>query len=128
MNNELNSFALELNSRFENSSNRFFASYNIFRDFRNETSQAYPTIEIGEEGVTYTTVGHEPFSIHNILDQDVLQITDNFSYYLDNHVLTAGVSFEYFKFFNSFSSFPNLVLSETEGSVWEQVGCNRSRQ
>ncbi|MEN8194582.1 MAG: hypothetical protein ABFS12_17310, partial [Bacteroidota bacterium] len=80
-------------------------SYNIFRDFRSNTSQPYPTIEIAEGGVTYTTVGHEPFSIHNILDQDVLQVTDNFSYYLDNHVLTAGVSFEYFKFFNSFNLF-----------------------
>lgn len=105
MNNELTSIALELNSRFEKSSNKFFVSYNIFRDFRNNTSRAYPTIEIGEGGVTYTTLGHEPFSIHNILDQDVLQVTDNFSYYLDNHVLTGGVNFEYFKFFNSFNLF-----------------------
>ncbi|MEN8193421.1 MAG: carboxypeptidase-like regulatory domain-containing protein, partial [Bacteroidota bacterium] len=57
MNNELNSFALEFNSRFENSSNKFFVSYNIFRDFRSNTSQPYPTIEIAEGGVTYTTVG-----------------------------------------------------------------------
>jgi hypothetical protein len=121
MNNELTSIALELNSRFENSSNKFFVSYNIFRDFRNNTSRAYPTIEIGDGGVTYTTLGHEPFSIHNILDQDVLQITDNFSYYLDNHVLTGGVTFEYFKFFNSFNLFRYGFLGF---NVWEPITYN----
>jgi hypothetical protein len=105
MNNELNSLALELNSRGESFSNRFFVSYNIFRDFREPVSDPYPTIEIGVGGITYTTIGHEPFSIHNILDQNVLQITNNFSYYLGNHVLTAGATFEYFDFFNSFNLF-----------------------
>lgn len=105
MNNELNSFALELNSRGESFSNRFFVSYNIFRDFRNPFSRPFPTIEIAEGGLTYTTVGHEPFSIHNILDQNVLQITDNFSYYIGKHVLTVGTTFEYFDFFNSFNLF-----------------------
>ena len=71
INNELNSFALELNSRETGFANRFFASYNRFRDFREPFSDDFPTIEIGEGGVTYTTAGHEPFSIHNILDQDV---------------------------------------------------------
>ncbi len=105
MNNELNSFALELNSRGESFSNRFFASYNIFRDFRDPFSRPYPTIEIAEGGLTYTTVGHEPFSIHNILDQNVLQLTNNFSYYFGKHVITVGTTFEYFDFFNSFNLF-----------------------
>lgn len=105
MNNELSSFALELNSRYEKFSNKFFISYNRFRDFRNPNSRPFPTIEIAEGGLTYTTIGHEPFSIHNILDQDVIQITNNFSYYLGNHVLTVGATFEYFDFFNSFNLF-----------------------
>ena len=108
--NKLNSFALELNSRSGKFANRFFASYNRFRDYREAASEPFPTIEIGEGGVTYTTIGHEPFSIHNILDQDVLQITNNFSYYLGNHVLTAGVNFEYFSFFNSFNIFRHGVF------------------
>ncbi len=106
INNELNSFALELNSRYESFSNRFFASYNRFRDSRDPFSRDYPTIEIGRsDGTGYTTLGHEPFSIHNILDQDVIQITNNFSYYLGKHVLTVGATFEYFDFFNSFNLF-----------------------
>ena len=110
MNNQLNSFALEINSHTKKFANRFFASYNRFRDFRKPFSKPFPTIEIGDQGVTYTTVGEEPFSIHNILDQDVLQFTDNFSYYKGNHVLTVGGNFEYFSFFNSFNIFRNGVF------------------
>ena len=105
INNRLNSFAMELNSRSENFANRFFASYNRFRDYRDPFSEPFPTIQINEAGVNYTTLGHEPFSIHNILDQDVLQVTNNFSYFLGNHVVTAGGTFEYFKFFNAFNIF-----------------------
>jgi len=106
INNQLNSFATELNSRGGKWANRFFASYNRFRDFREaNTPKIYPTIEIAENGISYTTLGQEPFSIHNILDQDVWQFTNNFSYFAGRHVITAGVNFEYFKFYNSFNLF-----------------------
>lgn len=110
INNKLNSFALELNSRGDNFSNRFFTSYNRFRDNRDPFSEAFPTIEILKNGITYTTIGLEPFSAHNILDQDVLQVTNNFSYFLNNHVVTVGATFEYFSFFNSFNIFRNGVF------------------
>jgi len=110
INNELHSFALEVNSRGNTFANRFFASYNRFRDFRKPFSADFPTIEIGEGNLTYTTVGHEPFSIHNILDQDVLQFTNNFSYFSGNHVITVGANFESFSFFNSFNLFRHGVF------------------
>ncbi|MEJ2194216.1 MAG: carboxypeptidase regulatory-like domain-containing protein [Ignavibacteriaceae bacterium] len=107
INNLLNSYVLEWNARGKNFSNRFFVSYNQFNDYRAPNSGDFPTIEIGNDGVTYTTLGEEPFSNHNILDQDVLQITNNFDFYLGNHVLTAGATFEYYKYFNSFNIFRN---------------------
>jgi len=110
INNDLQSFALEVNSRSTKMANRFFASYNRFRDNRDPFSVDFPTIEIGEQGVTYTTVGHEPFSIHNILDQDVLQFTDNLSLFSGNHVFTVGANFESFSFFNSFNIFRHGVF------------------
>jgi hypothetical protein len=111
INNDLNSFALELNSRASGFANRFFASYNRFRDFRQPfTPVPFPTIEIGEAGVTYTTLGEEPFSIHNILDQDVWQFTNNFTWFRGRHSLTFGANFEKFSFFNSFNIFRNGVF------------------
>ena len=105
INNHLNSFALEVNSRTQTFANRFFASYNRFRDFRDPFSSPFPTIQIAQDGVTYTTLGHEPFSIHNILDQDVWQFTNNLSFYSGKHVFTVGANFEKFSFFNSFNIF-----------------------
>jgi hypothetical protein len=110
MNNGLQSYALEWNGRARSFANRFFASYNRFRDFRTPFSEPFPTVEIGENGVTYTTLGHEPFSIHNILDQDVWQFTNNLSYFRGRHVFTAGVNFESFDFFNSFNIFRHGVF------------------
>lgn len=105
INNELDSYALEVNTFMGNYANRFFLSYNRFRDFRSPFSDPFPTIEIGVDGITYTTLGHEPFSINNVLDQDVLQITDNISFFRGNHVLTTGFNYEEFTFFNSFNLF-----------------------
>ena len=56
---------------------------------------------------TFTTMGTEPFSSNNILDQDVWQFTNNYSFYKDQHVYTIGASFEYYSFFNSFNIFRN---------------------
>lgn len=108
--NKLQSYALEWNSRSSGWANRFFASYNRFRDRRVPFSEDFPTIEIGEQGVTYTTAGHEPFSIHNILDQDIWQFTNNLSFFVGNHAFTVGANYEAFSFFNSFNIFRHGVF------------------
>jgi hypothetical protein len=117
INNQVHSVAMELNTLSSRFANRFFASYNRFRDSRSPFAASgggsdglFPTIEIGEGGVTYTTVGQEPFSIHNILDTDVWQFTNNFSYFVGRHVLTVGANFERFSFFNSFNIFRHGVF------------------
>jgi len=110
INNDLQSYALEHNSRGTRIANRFFASYNRFRDARTPFSEDFPTIDIAEGGVTYTTAGHEPFSINNILDQDVFQLTNNLSYFRGNHAFTVGANFESFDFFNSFNIFRHGVF------------------
>ena len=110
INNNLNSFALELNSRSEGWANRGFFSYNRFRDHRDPFSEPFPTVEIAEGGVTYTTAGHEPFSISNILHTDVFQFTDNFTFFSGKHSITVGTNFESFEFFNSFNIFRHGVF------------------
>jgi hypothetical protein len=103
--NNLHSLAAEYNGRWTRFANRLFTSYNRFRDQRAPFSEDFPTIEIGEGGVGYTTLGHEPFSIHNVLDQDVFQVTDNLSYFRGKHTFTVGANYEDFNFFNSFNLF-----------------------
>jgi outer membrane receptor protein involved in Fe transport len=105
INNKLDSFLLELNSKFsETVSNKVQAGYTHFNDFRNPFSTAAPVINIQDgAGSNYIIAGHEPFSINNTLDQKVFQITDNLSYTTGNHVFTFGGSFEKYQFKNSFN-------------------------
>jgi hypothetical protein len=105
INNQLSSFLLELNSKItETISNKLQAGYTHFNDFRNPFSTPAPIINIQDgAGSNYIIGGHEPFSIHNTLDQKVFQITDNLNYVTGNHSFTFGGSFEKFAFKNSFN-------------------------
>jgi hypothetical protein len=102
--NKLNSFGAELKSNFINgNANKLRVVYTSFRDKRNPFSTPFPVINISKNGVRYIVAGHEPFSINNRLNQDAFQITNDFNAYFRNHTLTAGASFESFKFGNSFN-------------------------
>ncbi len=105
--NNIDSYLLEANSSFANGkiSNKLQVGYTHFDDFRTPFSEPAPVINIVKDGQMYIVAGHEPFSIHNSLDQKVYQFTDNVNYYMGNHTITGGVSFEKFKFDNSFNLF-----------------------
>ncbi len=104
INNKLFSGIAELKSIFTNKfANKLQVGYTEFRDSRDPFSAPFPVLNIGKDGVRYIVAGHEPFSIHNRLDQFVYQITDNFNIYLKGHTLTLGTSLERFDFDNSFN-------------------------
>lgn len=104
INNDILGGILEFKSIFGNKyANNFKAGLTSFRDSRDPFSTPFPVLNIGKDGVRYIVAGHEPFSIHNRLDQDVLQISDNFNIYLKGHTLTLGGSLEKFSFDNSFN-------------------------
>jgi hypothetical protein len=104
INNKLNSAIVELKSIFGNKfSNKLQVGYTKFTDTRDPFSAAFPVVSIQKDGSRYIVAGHEPFSIYNKLNQRVLQFTDNFTMYLKNHTLTAGVSYEKFEFDNAFN-------------------------
>ncbi|MGB5243337.1 MAG: TonB-dependent receptor, partial [Lutimonas sp.] len=112
-----------MNSNFTNNlTNKLQVGYSFIDDFRNPMSSSAPSFTILENGAPYIIAGHEPFSINNKLEQTVFQFTDNLNYSYKKHTLTAGISFEKFKFGNSF----NLgvygargVFLPTSGSVDE---------
>jgi|CXWL01.1.fsa_nt_gi hypothetical protein len=102
--NKLNSLGMELKSNFKsNAANKLRVVYTSFRDSRNPFSTPFPVVNISKNGTRYIVAGHEPFSIHNVLNQDAFQITNDFNLYKKNHSFTFGASFESFKFGNSFN-------------------------
>jgi len=102
--NKLHSFIGEFKSILGNKySNNLQVGYTAFRDSREPFSDPFPTINIAKDGIRYIVAGFEPFSIHNRLNQDVFQATDNFNIYLGKHTITVGASFEKFQFDNSFN-------------------------
>ena len=102
--NKLQSFGTELKSTFGSLyANNLRLVYTTFRDHRDPLSSPFPVINITKNGTNYIIAGHEPFSIHNILNQDAFQATDNFNILLAKHTVTVGASYESFKFANSFN-------------------------
>lgn len=102
--NKLNGGIVELNSNFNGKfANKLQVGYTAFRDTRDPFSTPFPTININRDGIRYIVAGHEPFSINNRLNQDVLQLTDNFNIYAGKNTFTLGVNFEKFSFDNSFN-------------------------
>ncbi|QKG58493.1 TonB-dependent receptor [Hymenobacter sp. BRD128] len=106
INNNLNSVVAELNSTFGGGkfSNKAQAGFSAFRDFRALPRPTFfPMIDITQGGTTYTSVGTEQFSANNILNQNIIQLTDNLSYFAGKHIVTAGANYEHFNFTNGFN-------------------------
>jgi len=105
MNNNINSYLAELNSNLgDGISNKLQMGYTHFDDFRNPKSKPAPSLIIENgQGASYIVVGHEPFSINNKLDQKVFQFNNNLSIIKNAHNITLGLSYEKFKFGNSFN-------------------------
>ncbi len=97
-----NSTALELTSNFSQiNSNHLILAYTRARDDRNPLGQNFPKVRIYDgNGSIY--FGSEEYSTANKLDQDNYTLTDDFTYYLDQHTITIGTHNEYYKVYNLF--------------------------
>ena len=114
INNDLNIYIAELNTRFGNSSsNKLQVGYTRERDFRTpqSTSPDFPLVDIlanvtpGVPGTgnIATTFGYEPFTYNNKLFMDSYQLTDIFSLFRGGHELTFGTQNSYKKYQNAFA-------------------------
>ncbi len=107
INEKVNSTVLELTSSFGTRfSNDLILTGTVIRNFRETPGgQLFPHVEIGNGiGGGLTSFGYEPFSPNNSLDQDYIQVTDNFNFYAGKHILTVGTSNEFYSFDNSFQA------------------------
>lgn len=100
--NITNSTVLQLNSTFaNNASNELILGFTSIRDRRAGISEKRPEVRVNETGMQLIA-GPDRFSSANELDQDVFELTNNFSLYLGDHVLTIGTHNEFFNFRNLF--------------------------
>jgi len=102
--NIVNSLSAELNSRLnEKMSNQFLATYTKLDDVRGSNSDKFPFVDILAGRSTngnpiiepYISAGYELFTWNNGVHNKTLTFTDNFTYYLDKHKMTAGLNYEH---------------------------------
>ncbi|WP_422857985.1 TonB-dependent receptor [Flagellimonas sp. S174] len=104
-----NSTALELNSQIgSNMSNNFVLGYTRVRDNRDPVGDPFPSVEIRDDAGTSIRFGSEPFSTANVLDQDIITLTNNFNIYSGRHTITLGTN-------NEFSSVRNVFFRQNFG-------------
>ncbi len=100
---ETNQTVAQLNSTFGAAYNEARVNYTTIRD-RRASPGAFPGIEIGGTGPRSADIiaGAEQFSTANSLDQDILEITDDFTFIRGSHTITVGTHNELFEFNNVF--------------------------
>ncbi|MFT3945787.1 MAG: carboxypeptidase regulatory-like domain-containing protein [Agriterribacter sp.] len=105
---KVRSAAIELNSNFHGrSANQFIATFTKMSTIKGHDGDVFPFADI--IGLTdgsknnYMSFGNEPFNGNNneVLN-DILTVTDNFTYYAGKHTITAGATYEYQKVANMF--------------------------
>ncbi len=107
---DTNSTVAQLNSVFGASSfNEARIGLQTIRDERSVPVD-FPSVEIGGTGARRGAliVGTERFSAANSLNQDILELTDNYTLLRGSHTITIGTHNEFFKF-------KNLFMSEANG-------------
>ena len=107
-----NNFVAELQSRLsDNLSNELRVSYVRVRDHREPKGDPFPMIQINNVGGGTLYLGNERSSEKNHLYQDSYVITDNLTWYKDNHTITFGTH-------NEFYTFTNLFLQDVYGTYY----------
>lgn len=102
--NNTNSTVAQLNSTLGAGVNELRFTYQRIRDRRgaNPTEQRpFPNVTV-DLSSGQVKAGRENFSTANELDQDVYEITDDFTWLKGKHTLTFGTHNEFFKFRNLF--------------------------
>ena len=108
MNNIVRSITGQLNSRIgTNMANELLVSYTHIADKRSSpldgtNYENMPFVDIWQDGDQYMSFGYELFTKNNAVINDVFNITDNYSFYLGNHTITAGLAYDFMYFKNSY--------------------------
>ncbi len=103
LDNTTNSTVLQLTSTLSKTLfNELILNYTTIRDKRSTQDQLFPQINVAINGGYRFLAGTERFSGANALDQDIIEITNNLTWYSGKHTFTIGMHNEFFKFSNIF--------------------------
>jgi hypothetical protein len=95
-----NSSVLQLNSTLGNNFfNELIVNYQTIRDNPTYMGEPFPTIVVSIPGASLIA-GSEEYRHRNILNQDLIEITDSLTLFKGNHTLVFGTHNEIFKFYN----------------------------
>ena len=97
MDNNVNSFSFDLNSRFTNDlSNQLLVTYSKLDDVRGTNSSEFPFVDILDgNGTNYISFGEELFTYNSAVHNSVWNAKDDVTWYLGSHKLLGGISFEH---------------------------------
>lgn len=98
-----NSSVLDLHSRFSNKvSNNLLIGYTTVREPRTAPGEPFPRATIRLDAQRTVALGTEAFSTVNQLDQNILTLTDNLTFYSGRNTITIGTHNEYYDIYNAF--------------------------
>jgi hypothetical protein len=121
--NKTNSTVLQLNSTVgKNLFNELTLNYTTIRDKRTTEGELFPQVLVNIAGGNSFTAGTEQYSGANGLNQDIIELTDNLTWYMGKHTFTIGTHNEFFNFANlyirnyygywEFSSLDNFAIGK----------------
>ncbi len=98
--NKTHSTGLQINSVLSgNLHNELILNYSTIRDKPTYMGEPFPYIVVSTGGVSFYG-GSEEYRHRNILNQDLLEITDSLTWYKGKHTFILGTHNEIFKFYN----------------------------
>ncbi|MBN2347032.1 MAG: TonB-dependent receptor [Candidatus Aminicenantes bacterium] len=99
--NKTNSTVAQLNSTLGNNLfNELTLNYTTIRDSRATGDTLFPQVNVKIAGGYRLTAGTEQYSGANGLNQDIIELTDNLTWFKGNHTFTVGTHNEFFDFAN----------------------------
>jgi hypothetical protein len=99
--NNQHSSVVQLNSTFKSAVNELRVTFQRIRDQRDGPT-GFPQVLVDVAPGVQVRAGRENFSTANELDQDVIELNNDFTIHRNNHVITIGTHNEFVKFRNLF--------------------------
>jgi len=127
--NTQHSAMLQWNGSFGNSvSTKTTATFKNVVDDRGAQGEAFPAISVTDGPTGGFSMGSEPFSYPNYLEQSVATLTNQTDIFLGNHTLTVGTHNEFYNIDNRFAIFGPGSYSFNSVSDFAETVCHYADQ